>query len=177
MTLTNEPLELLKTDIAGRVRTSPERREALLDEFERGGLSGMRFAARYGLKYPTFASWVARRRRERMEAGAGPEGEPESDPARAVQERASAPAPAKRVRWLEAFADNPGAEAAPARSVMLHLPGGVRMEVAHADQAALAAALMRAFSSTGIPPAGGDGRGHGGAPSLRVPTPSFTPSW
>ena len=105
MTLTNEPLELLKTDIAGRVRTSPERGEALLDEFERGGLSGMRFAARYGLKYPTFASWVARRRRERMEAGAGPEGEPESDPARAVQERASAPAPAKRVRWLEAFAD------------------------------------------------------------------------
>jgi hypothetical protein len=173
MTLTNEPLELLKTDIAGRVRTSPERREALLDEFERGGLSGMRFAARYGLKYPTFASWVARRRRERMEAGAGPEGEPESDPARAVQERASTSA--KRVRWLEAFADNPGAEAAPARSVMLHLPGGVRMEVAHADQAALAAALMRAFSSTGIPPAGG-GRSHGGAPSLRVPTSSFTPA-
>ena len=175
MTLTNESLELLKTDTGGRVRTTPERREALLDEFERGGLSGMRFAARYGLKYPTFASWVARRRRERMEVGPVPECGPQPDSARSVHERASVPARAKPLRWLEAVADNTGAEAAPARSVMLHLPGGVRMEVEHADQAALAAALMRAFSSTGIPPAGGGG-GHGGASSLRVPASSFTPS-
>ena len=175
MTLTNESLELLKTDAGGRVRTPPERREALLDEFERGGLSGMRFAARYGLKYPTFASWVARRRRERMEAAREPERRPQSDSARAVHERASVPVPVKPLRWLEAIADTTSAEAAPARSVMLHLPCGVRMEVEHADQAALAAALMRAFSSTGIPPAGGGG-GHGGASSLRVPTSSFTPS-
>ena len=60
MTLMNESLELLKMDTGGRVRTSPERREAVLDEFERSGLSGMRFAARYALKYPTFASWVLR---------------------------------------------------------------------------------------------------------------------
>ncbi|MES2708363.1 MAG: hypothetical protein V4726_17340 [Verrucomicrobiota bacterium] len=176
MALTNESLELLKTDTGGRVRATPERREALLDEFERGGLSGMRFAARYGLKYPTFANWVARRRRERMEAAREPERKRQSDSARAVRERASAPVPAKPQRWLEAVADNTGAEAgpAPAQGVMLHLPGGVRMEVAHADQAALAAALMRAFSA-GILPAGGGG-GHGGASSLRVPTSSFTPS-
>ncbi len=169
MTLTNESLELLKTDASGRVRTTPERREALLDEFERGGLSGMRFAARYGLKYPTFASWVARRRRERMEAGAGPEGAPESDPARSVRERT--PAPAKRVRWLEAVADDGGAGAPAARGVMLHLPGGTRMEVTHADQAALVAALIRALGA-GIPPAGGGG----GAPSFRLPVSSPAPS-
>ena len=133
MTLTNESLELLKTDTSGRVRTPPERREALLDEFERGGLSGMRFAARYGLKYPTFASWVARRRRERMKMDSGTEGEPESQPARSVRERASVPVPAKPLRWLEAIADTTSAEAAPARRVMLHLPCGVRMEVEHAD--------------------------------------------
>jgi hypothetical protein len=176
MTPMNKSLELLKTDIAGRVRTSPERREALLDEFERGGLSGMRFAALYGLKYPTFASWVVRRRREQMEAAQEPGRKPQSDSARAVHGRASVPPRAKPLRWLEAITDNhTRSEAAPARGVMLHLPCGVRMEVEHADQAGLAAALMRAFSSTGIPPAGGGG-GHGGAPSLRVPTSSLPPS-
>ena len=61
----HESLKLLKTDTGGRVRTSPERREAVLDEFERSGLSGMRFAAGYGLKYPTFAGWVLRRKKQR----------------------------------------------------------------------------------------------------------------
>ena len=65
MTLMHDSLELLKTDAGGRVRTSPERREAVLDEFERSGLSGMRFAAGYGLKYPTFACWVLRRKKQR----------------------------------------------------------------------------------------------------------------
>ena len=65
MTLMHESLELLKTDTGGRVRTSPERREAVLDEFERSGLSGMRFAAGCGLKYPVFAGWVLRRKKQR----------------------------------------------------------------------------------------------------------------
>jgi hypothetical protein len=36
--------EILKVDSRGRVQTPPERREALLDKFERSGLSGKRFA-------------------------------------------------------------------------------------------------------------------------------------
>lgn len=160
MTLTNESLELLKTDTSGRVRTTPERREALLDEFERSGLSGMRFAARHGLTYPTFASWAARRRRERMGIV-----EQKAGPATCAQVRAAAPA--KPVRWLEAVADDSGA--APARGVMLHLPGGVRMEVAHADQAPLAAALLRALSA-------GGGRAHEASAPLCVKTASLPPS-
>ena len=35
---------LLKSDTLGRVRTPAERRERLLDEFERSGLSGQKFA-------------------------------------------------------------------------------------------------------------------------------------
>ena len=66
MTLMNESFERLKMDTGGRVRTSPERREAVPDKFERSGLSGMRFAARYALKYPTFASWVLRRKKQLM---------------------------------------------------------------------------------------------------------------
>ena len=52
-----EPI-ILKTDGLGRVRTSLAQREALLDAFERSGLSGMQFAALHGLKYPSFANWV-----------------------------------------------------------------------------------------------------------------------
>ena len=160
MTLTNESLELLKTDTSGRVRTTPERREALLDEFERSGLSGMRFAARHGLTYPTFASWAARRRRERM----GTE-EQKAGPASCAPVRAAAPA--KPVRWLEAVTDDAGP--APARGVMLHLPGGVRMEVAHADQAPLAAALLRALSA-------GGGCANGAPATPCVQTVSLPPS-
>ena len=46
---------LLKQDVRGRVRTPRKRREALLDEFERSGLSGPKFAALVGVKYQTLA--------------------------------------------------------------------------------------------------------------------------
>jgi len=36
--------EVLKTDTGGRVRVFPERWEALLDEFEKSGMSGAKFA-------------------------------------------------------------------------------------------------------------------------------------
>ena len=57
--------ELLKTDVLGRVKTPARRREQLLDEFERSGLSGQQFAALTGIKYQTFATWAQKRRRQR----------------------------------------------------------------------------------------------------------------
>ena len=56
---------VLKTDAKGRVQTPPARRESLLDEFERSGLSGKKFAALIGVKYQTFANWAQKRRKER----------------------------------------------------------------------------------------------------------------
>jgi hypothetical protein len=50
---------ILKTDVLGRVKTPKERREQVLDEFERSGLSGKKFAALVGIKYPTLATWWA----------------------------------------------------------------------------------------------------------------------
>jgi hypothetical protein len=47
----------LKTDKLGRMQTPVARREQLLDEFERSGLSGKKFAAVVGVKYPTLATW------------------------------------------------------------------------------------------------------------------------
>jgi hypothetical protein len=55
----------LKTDVLGRVRITAKHRKALLDAFEQSSLSGIKFAAAHGIKYPTFANWVQKRRRER----------------------------------------------------------------------------------------------------------------
>jgi hypothetical protein len=121
---------ILKTDTRGRVFTPAHRRETLLDEFERSGLSGTQFAELSGIKYQTFAGWVFSRKRKR--------GLPE--PARKVQSKQ------QQVSWLETVVkEAEGAGALPCSSLMLHLPGGVRAEIAQPHQIPLAAALVRAL--------------------------------
>jgi hypothetical protein len=117
---------IIRTDSQGRVQTPAARRESLLDEFERSGLSGTKFAALAGIKYQTFAAWAARRRRL---AGA----------------KASVK-PADPVRWLEAVVEQAQGSAVPETlSLMLHLPGGARIELADVKQVPLAAALLRSL--------------------------------
>lgn len=119
---------VLKTDSRGRVRTPAARREQLLDEFERSGVSGVKFAALTGIKYQTLASWVQRRRRLRGSSG------PTATKTQA------------QVRWLEAVvAEAQAAATVSGTSVKVHLPNGVWMEVTEAPQAVLAAALLRAL--------------------------------
>ena len=117
---------ILKTDTKGRVQTPPARRESLLDEFERSGLSASKFAALVGIKYQTFAAWAARRRKH-----------------------ASTKAPAKPVdpvRWLEAVVQEAQAPVTHKTSVVvLRLPGGAQLELADLKQVPLAAALLRAL--------------------------------
>ena len=129
MTTTTKPLEVvLKTDSRGRVRTPAERREQLLDEFERSGLSGVKFAALTGLKYQTLACWVQRRRRLRGSSSKA-----------AIKREA-------QVRWLEAVVTD--AQAAPGgngSALKVHLANGVWMEVTDPRQAVLVAALLRAL--------------------------------
>ena len=63
MTHLDEKQGILKMDSRGRVRPTPRQREALLDEFERSGLSGRRFAEILGVVPVTFIAWVCQRRR------------------------------------------------------------------------------------------------------------------
>ena len=63
----NEETLILKTDVLGRVRMPANRREAILDAFEQSGMSGQAFAKHIGVKYPTFATWIQKRRRDRSE--------------------------------------------------------------------------------------------------------------
>ena len=58
MTLMMKEGAILKTDVLGRLKTPKARREGILDDFEAGGLSGLKFAELVGMKYPTFASWI-----------------------------------------------------------------------------------------------------------------------
>jgi hypothetical protein len=118
----------LKQDGLGRVRTRADRREQLLAEFERSGLSGAKFAALTGVKYSTFAAWCQRRRKPA--GSAVPVPAPPADP----------------VRWLEALVE-PTASAGDGRVpvLVLQLPGGVRLEMTQAKQATLIARLIRAL--------------------------------
>src|SRR5687768_7256731 len=63
MTSLTKTEELLKMDARGRVLVSRERREALLEDFGRSGMSGAQFARMAGINYKTFCGWLDRRRR------------------------------------------------------------------------------------------------------------------
>lgn len=116
---------ILKTDVLGRVKMPSARREKLLDEFERSGVSGRKFAELIGVKYQTFATWAQKRRRTRGQYPA-----------------AKAPAKAtNQMRWLEAVVQ----ESAGTVPIKVHLPGGAWMEITQAEQAPMAAALVRAL--------------------------------
>lgn len=139
MTNTNLPDEVLKADVRGRVRPTPQRREALLDEFERAGVSGQRFAALVGVNYQTFASWVQKRRKVRGQ-----------HPLAAGQARGMGPAAAGTLRWVEAVVENGavGSREAEGASLWVHLPGGARMEIGGGREAALAAQVLRALAAS-----------------------------
>jgi len=117
---------LLKTDVLGRVRTPVERREMLLDEFEKSGLSGKKFAAMTGVSYQTFASWIQKRRRGRGDYEKMREG-------KSVRRR-------KKMQWVEAVI---GGDSKPGKALSLELPGGIRLEIADEQQAILAGKLIR----------------------------------
>src|SRR5512147_862118 len=100
---------LIKTDVRGRMHRTPEQRERILDEYERSGLSGPKFAALCGVAYQTFASWLARRKKQRQPPSKRP-----------PQRKGS------QVHWLEASVQpSPAAKT----GLLLQLPGGVQAQV------------------------------------------------
>ena len=114
---------ILKTDVLGRVKTPQERREQLLDEFEKSGLTGQKFAALVGIKYQTFATWAQKRRR-----------------ARNAYPAVKRP---KQLRWLEAVVEQNSGDQSP---LVLEMPGGAKVQINNVKEAVLAAALLRALA-------------------------------
>ncbi|MBI1178835.1 hypothetical protein GC207_15490, partial [bacterium] len=116
---------LLKTDALGRLRITPEHRQALLKEFERSGVSAAQFAQLAGLKYSTFAAWVNRQRRARK-----------------------APARGSRtgLRLVEALVAPAKGGKDSGAALILRLPGGVSLELSAPDQVPLAVSFIQALA-------------------------------
>src|SRR5580698_1538008 len=102
MTSTVPADQIVKVDRIGRIKTPRERREALLVEFDRSGMSGQQCAKWAGSKYGTFIPWVQKRRRKAVVASSGDK-----------------PAPAganDEVRWVAAVTEKATVEKATATS-------------------------------------------------------------
>jgi len=144
-----ERVDLLKTDARGRVRVPNERREELLNEFERSGLSGPKFAALIGVKYQTFAWWVQQRRQRRERETQARVGFVQTAPSENLKTPAAA-APLPSLQWIEASVEpapvRKGCAAPTGALLSVSLPGGARLEIADASQVDLAAQLLTALS-------------------------------
>ena len=122
--------QLLKTDTRGRVRSTQQQRDAVLDAYESSGLSGPEFSRVYGIKYQTFATWRQKRREER-EGKAARQSAVEQSITLVEATPAEQPSPGLRVS----------------------LPGGVSLEIRSDHQTRLAAQLLVEFATV---QAGGD---------------------
>ena len=121
--------QVMKIDGKGCVRTPRSRQNELLDEYERSGLTGPKFSALAGIKYPTFAYWLQRRRKERLSGAQKPLSN-SADP----------------VRWLEAVVDQTTSGCA-GSGLLVRLPGNATMEVSSNMQLVLAAQLLHLLST------------------------------
>ena len=134
----NETVSLvLKSDSKGRVRMPEPQREALLDEYERSGLSAARFAAMVGVKYQTLITWNKKRRDQRA---------PGIAPKTVSAERA----PALVARFVEVVPDRAAEPAPLAPALTLMLPGQATLQITHGSQTALAAQLLLALAKGGV---------------------------
>ena len=111
---------ILKHDVLGRVRATAERRAAMVAEFRRSGLSGCQFARLAGMKYPTLMAWVKR------DSGSPP-----------MIRKATVK---QRPMLVEAVVGGPAGTVPP---LMVHVGGGVRLELTDAGQLTLAAQLIQ----------------------------------
>jgi hypothetical protein len=107
---------IVKSDRTGRVRYSAQYKREVLASFASSSLSAPVFARQCGIKYPTFAAWLA--------AGKNPQRKPTNDhPVFLVAEMAGA------------VDGGSGLE--------VHLPGGAIARVAHPEGIKLLAELLR----------------------------------
>ncbi len=122
MTTTKDTrLEILKQDGIGRVRTPRALQEAILQEYDRSGMSGQQFAQLHGIKYQTFATWVQKRRKRK--AG----GHAVSSPP---------------VRWVEAEVGGGGGMQGGRSGLVVELGRGTLLRVGDELEAKLAAVLL-----------------------------------
>jgi hypothetical protein len=126
--------QILRRDARGHVLVSRERREALLAEYDRGGMSGVKFAQYVGIKYSTLAYWLQSRRRARgrekllLKAGADT-------------------GAGKSTGWIEAVVEEGSPPRMPAGGLRIDFAGGASCQISNVAEAALAAELLERLGS------------------------------
>ena len=116
-----ESHEILKVDTQGRVQIPLERRNALLEEFDRSGMTGAAFARHYGIKYTTFAYWLRARRIKQQQ-------------------------PSSKTREKFLLIEAKPEESSPGKkSLNVELPNGCKASVRSRNEAELAAVLINAL--------------------------------
>ena len=133
----------LVQDSRGRVRYGRERREELLGEFERSGMSAAGFARLSGVRYTTFAGWLQRRKQEPKRDGmdAGVEeinGEERSGPIRLLE----AMVDAGEYHGSSGGVADSGPKARGAVGLRIELPGGSGLVIESPVQMQMAAELV-----------------------------------
>lgn len=114
------PATIIKSDRTGRQRYTQQYKDEVLVAYEASGMSGPAFAEHCGLKYPTFASWVSKRRREE-----GEDNSPKDNQKFVLAE-------------FGATADS--------EVIVVELPGGTSVRLANTEQVDLVAALIKALA-------------------------------
>jgi transposase-like protein len=115
MTSATEELgEILSQDAQGRVLVSRERRESLLAEYDRSGMSGVKFARYVGIKYSTLAYWLQSRRRHREREKSL------MKPARTLSRARTM----NNGAWIEAVVENGSAPRVPIGALRIYFAGG-----------------------------------------------------
>lgn len=130
---TEETGQILSRDAQGRVLIWRERRELLLEEYDRSGMSGVKFAEYIGIKYSTFAYWVQNRRKHRQKALAKA-GE------NAICGKGNG-------TWVEAVVENASAPRVQGVSLRICFGAGAYCQISNSAQAALAAELVGRLGS------------------------------
>jgi hypothetical protein len=143
MTLMTAKAEVLKQDARGRLRMPLARREALLDEFEKSGVSAAKFARLVGINYATFAGWAQQRRKDRASISTTKAAAPLPETGKPAATVTSA-AP---LRLLEAVIEQEPPckeERKPfaAAGLVVELPGGCRMRIDSPVQLQMAAEFV-----------------------------------
>lgn len=118
---------LIKTDRLGRLQITPEHRQMLLDKFDESGMSGLEFAKLHGIKYPTFAHWCQKRKRER---NAGPE---EID--------------SKDLKIMDSLREVVTDEFSANQALKIQLGTGIEVSITSESQLALASKLIQQLQS------------------------------
>ena len=151
--LTADSTPPLKRDVLGRVTLPAAQREALLEEFERSGMMWRPFAKLLGVNYPTFASWIQKRRRARGDYVALAKHSTQLNEVRPPQKNR----PNATLRLVEVVAtpELPSAATLPiapqapvAAALEVRLPGGALLLVSDTAQACLAAQILRSLHTS-----------------------------